>query len=269
MEVMRHSIALRRLNDSHTREGRDDGKRVYEIRLGRTRAVFNLYVARTKRTIELFRKNVQALRILEQHRLSAARILYASERDLVFVTTHVGEQLDAVLARKATRLAERLVVQIPPVILGLSETNEKPHPFLVPRPMERLRQAWEEGVFRPSTASARKRVRETLACMEASAAALASRRYRYGFGRIDGDLINFAVDARGRVATFDFDGAREFYDPYYALGYLWVSVERVNSFGRLQPRKVTALRQTHGIASPSARLPQYRSRSSIVLRERA
>jgi len=238
---MKTMLSVTRLNDSHAREGREDGKRVYELRMGRQHAVLNFYTHRSERTEKLWENNVRILRLMERRDIPAARILSASPENLIFVTTHVGEQLDQVLKKISAKQGMNAIGSAAKIILSLAAINAKPKPFSAPRPMERFQEAWREGTFRKSTRDARKRVREALTAMEQTAAALQQKRFRYGFGRIDGDLINFARDNQGRIATFDFDGLREYYDPYYVLGYMWVSIERVNQ-PRPQHKKVAALR---------------------------
>lgn len=220
-------IKIKRLKDSLLREGREDYKRVYEFRINENIFVVNLYILRSPRTEKLFKNNVMMLKIMNSYKIPSPRLFFHSFFDLVFVVSYAGVQLDHYLKKTSFSRAKEKISQVPDLILKTNYINQSPHKFILPRPLEKFFEAHQKRVFQKLPLSVKQKLSSFVKKIKSQILKLSKNKYFYGYGCIDDDIINFAVNNKGRVSRFDFDGTRKKYDPYYELGYFYVSLERL------------------------------------------
>jgi hypothetical protein len=221
-------IAIDRLEDAHRREGRSDGKRVYDLTVGRQRLVLVIYQKHTELAERHYSRNVFHFGLLYNKGINPLKLLFHNNQDLIFIVEHGGERLDKYLKTCGLNSAKDKIAQAANIISRWNGLNFNKQSFVAPRPIEHFLKAWGEDKFRrlpkdlfDGLSRVHKEILDLIKGMK-------QKQYFYGYGRIDGDLINFAVK-KGKVSTFDFDGVQEFYDLYYILAYLYVSLERTKN----------------------------------------
>jgi len=240
-------IKIQRLKDKAKRwtHHSDDPKRVFCLEVDGKKIVITSYIAVNRETEKRFQNNILMHKELNKCKISCPLLLASDEFDLVFVTEHKGEEMPTYLEKVSLKEAKDKVSQAVEIIWKISGINSKLHPFVMPNRLVRFQKFYEEGRYKDlpiETKSLLGRFYDDVREIDQQNRHL---KFDYGYGLSAADFIDFLVDEKGTVSIIDFDELIEFYDPYYGIGYFWVSLERAKQSQELQKHLLKNLDLSH------------------------
>lgn len=219
-------ISLHRLNKAFSEKNRPTGKGVYRLSINGKKLVLTVYQGKREIAKKPYSRNVFHFSLLDKEGINPLRLIFYSDEDLIFLAEDGGERLDRSLRKCSSRAAQDKITQAVEIIVSWHRLNLAKQGFILPVPLEQFLKMEDSGHFQNLPKNLSEGLRRTHQTINRLIRKLGPKSYLYGYGRADGDIINFA-SKKGKVSTFDFDNTREFYDLYYVLAYLYVSLERV------------------------------------------
>lgn len=241
MNLNLDKVKRKRLQDANLREGRDDPKRVYLLKREKEdrderreedksdqesdKWVEVSFAEVTEKTEERFEFLADSLRVLAEKEVAVPTVEeeLTDQDELRLIVSYEGESLlDQIKEGKEFDLS-----QVADIFKKMDQIGREKAEFILPRPFEKFCEMLErkEGELEPNLQGSLEDLRKDIEKFSDSF----NKEYKYGWGVIDPDIINFTADDEGKISLIDIDGLKKSYDYYYQAGYFWVSLGRLKN----------------------------------------